>query len=136
MTQRKFLVIDDDEDDRRLLMSAIEKIVPSPSFTQARNGSEGLQVLHEGFIPDMIFIDLNMPVMNGIDFLAARLANKSFQDIPIVVMSTSTNPVVIEQIGKMGVDRYITKPSTDKDMFKAVVTALADREFASRQVFP
>lgn len=124
MDQITFLIIDDDDEDRQWLIETIKQMVPSPSFVEVRHGREALQKLREGLKPHVIFVDLNMPVMDGIQFLSTLLADPSLNTIPVVVMSTSSNPVITEEVKSLGVSSYITKPNTEIELFNEVFKAL------------
>jgi len=80
----KVLVVDDDEDARQLLCSHLENKVGE--LRTAVNGREALQVLEE-FTPDLIFLDLNMPQMDGFTFLRVLRADKHLWRLPVVVVT-------------------------------------------------
>ena len=71
------LVIDDDADDRSLFMEAVEEITPELICHTAGNGQDGLKQMRDAAMgcPDLIFLDVNMPVMNGWDCLSALKKN-------------------------------------------------------------
>lgn len=83
-TVSKILVVDDDEDARQLLCSHLENKVGE--LRTAVNGREALQVLEE-FTPDLIFLDLNMPQMDGFTFLRVLRADKHLWRLPVVVVT-------------------------------------------------
>src|SRR5688572_1637121 len=66
----RLMLIDDDEDDREICLSVLQTILPEASYIIATNGEDALQKLNNGNAsPDLIFLDLNMPLMNGKQFL-------------------------------------------------------------------
>ena len=75
------------------------------------NGREALQNLQNSSqLPDIIFLDLNMPLMNGRQFLQAIKAEEGFQNIPVVVLSTSSDVATMEDMKLLGIHHFITKP--------------------------
>ena len=90
------LCVEDDEDDCSWIREAAAEIDPDLHFVNKTNGREALQylnqLLNEGIRPHLIFLDINMPVMNGKETLAAIKADPHLREIPIVVFSTSASP--------------------------------------------
>jgi CheY-like chemotaxis protein len=106
------LLIDDDEDDRDIFKEAISVVQPEVHCMAARDGEEGLALLEElTILPDYIFLDVNMPVMDGKEFLKRAKANPVLKDIPIVVYSTSKHQSELGEYFSLGASNYITKPS-------------------------
>ena len=92
-------------------MSALAFIDSSITCTIARNGVEGLQQLkHTSPLPDMIFLDLNMPLMNGLQFLSEAKAIKGVQDVPVIIYSTTSDTKTIEETRRLGAHLFFTKP--------------------------
>jgi CheY-like chemotaxis protein len=86
----KILLVDDDADDRFLFQESIQLIDRSITCTTAGNEEEALEVLtKEGEKPDLIFLDINMPVMNGIACLKAIRSNQELKHLDVVIVSTS-----------------------------------------------
>ena len=84
------------------------------SFT---NAGEALQKLVTGETPpDVIFLDLNMPVINGQEFLLRLKTIESLQDIPVIILSSSSDPYTIEQLKTQGAIDFLTKPSGIKEL--------------------
>lgn len=107
------LLIDDDEDDRELFKLALEDVEHSPLiYKTAKSGIEALEVLkNENVNPDFIFLDLNMPQMDGRECLRELKANVKTKTIPVVIFSTSSQLHDIEQSRSLGAIEFITKPS-------------------------
>lgn len=104
METRHILLVEDDTDDQLFFLSAINETCPQYGCYCADNGIEGLQ-LYNKLKPDVIFTDINMPCMNGIELL---IELQKIAAIPIVVMSTSLKD---EQLClELGAYRYIKKP--------------------------
>ena len=83
------LVVDDDENDQFICQYTIRKYDPSIRVLQAFDGTEALDILH-GETPDAIILDINMPVMNGFEFLD-RYAEEFEVHAPVVAMLTSSH---------------------------------------------
>src|SRR5690242_9174771 len=84
------LLVDDDRDDQDIFREALSLAKPGCQLMVAEEGEEGLRVLEDGsFRPDYIFLDVNMPKMNGREFLIAVKANPAYSKIPVVMYSTS-----------------------------------------------
>ena len=79
----------------------------------AKDGQFGLDMMHrdENFKPDFVFIDLNMPRMNGLECLEEIKKMDRFRDTPVYIYSTTDNPTTMEDSKKLGATGYIVKPS-------------------------
>jgi CheY-like chemotaxis protein len=108
------LIVDDDEDDRDLFCIALHDIDPSINCIIARNGIEAMQGLRSQNFerPDWIFLDLNMPRLNGIQCLMELKKDPSLQDIPVIIYTTSKLKEDREKTQQLGAIHFITKPST------------------------
>ncbi len=89
MTIQSILVVDDDENDQFICEYTIRKYDPSIRIIKAFDGSEALDILHRK-TPDAIILDINMPVMNGFEFLD-RYAEEFEVHAPVVAMLTSSH---------------------------------------------
>ena len=95
------LIIDDDEDDRDLFCIAVHEIEPRINCIMARNGEEALQGLRLEYPkPHIIFLDLNMPRINGIQCLRELKKDRELQDIPVVIYTASNLDEDKEEIKK------------------------------------
>jgi CheY-like chemotaxis protein len=105
------LLIDDDEDDRYFFLEALGSAHPDIKCTTAVNGQDGLEALEAQKVrPDVIFLDLNMPLMNGQQFLREIRSRTKFTGIPIVILSTSSDQGAIDEAMSLGAKAFITKP--------------------------
>ncbi|HPH85686.1 MAG TPA: response regulator [Ferruginibacter sp.] len=104
------LLIDDDVDDQLYFREAIEEIKPACVCKIANNGLEGLQQIAASPLPDIVFLDLNMPIMNGYEFLENIKKNKQYHHIPVIIFTTSKNSADIERCRLFGASLYLTKP--------------------------
>lgn len=104
------LMIDDDEDDQMLFQQALTEINKSVTFNTAVNGYDALKKLEGLPPPDIIFLDLNMPIMNGFECLAALKKEKRYEHIPVVIFTTANDAGTIEQTRRLGASAFFHKP--------------------------
>jgi CheY-like chemotaxis protein len=111
---------DDDEDDRLFFIDAFGELKISTIVTTVNNGKELLNFLNhpETILPNIIFLDLNMPILNGIDCLKEIKQNSKFKDIAIAIYSTSSSDQDVENTFVLGANIYIKKPSNFNDLKK------------------
>lgn len=106
------LFIDDDEDDFEIFTEAIKCLDRNISCLRATNGEEALEVLSTlPLLPQYIFMDINMPVMNGEQCLLHLKGEESFSQIPIIVYSKSSHPREKKLFLQLGARDYIVKPN-------------------------
>lgn len=106
------LLVDDDEDDREIFRDAMTIAKPGCHLLFACDGEDGLLVLKgAALLPDVIFVDVNMPKMDGKQFLKTIKADPGFQKIPVVMYSTSSHKTELGEYFRIGASNYITKPS-------------------------
>ena len=112
----RVLIIDDDPDDIQISREALVAIDPSILCLTAKDGEDAWEVLKkESALPDYIFADVNMPVMDGKEFLIHVKNSMRFRTIPVIIFSTSTNDKEIVELKKLGAKEFIVKPySFDK----------------------
>jgi CheY-like chemotaxis protein len=104
------LLVDDDADDREIFTWTLNNIYPSAVIATATDGEDALERLEQwDYIPDIIFLDLNMPRMNGFDFLQHIRRRDKWRELPVIVYSTSSNPRDIARSRETGATDYIVK---------------------------
>ncbi len=109
---------DDDSDDAFLFGEVLEEINPAIVLITATNGEEALQKLTTNGYPqpDIIFLDLNMPRMDGKECLAALKEDENLKHIPVIMYTTSSQSRDIEETIQRGALCFITKPSSVKEL--------------------
>lgn len=123
MTYRNILLIDDDADDQEIFLSAVEMIVDKVNCITFSNAKEALKKLtKQELAAELIFLDLNMPVMTGQQFLAEFKKLDMFSQVPVIVLSTTSNKATIQHARELGASDFITKP----DKFNELVTKLKE----------
>ena len=121
MLKQNILLIDDDEDDHEIFVTATREISQDIQCSSLFDASEALSKLKNKQInPDLIFLDLNMPVMTGQQFLSAIKSDDELKGIPVIIFSTSSERRTIEQVKKLGAYDFITKPG----LYDELVTIL------------
>ena len=130
---RKILLIDDDEITHYLSNSLLEGMEIAEEINYAENGKEGieyirkncpLETLPEKGCPDLIFLDIDMPVMNGFEFLEEleTFDKDKFNKLHIVLLTSSVSPKDIKQAANFAnsLSGYITKPLTETAVNKVL----------------
>jgi CheY-like chemotaxis protein len=122
----RILMIDDDHDDQTLFCEAIKLISSNITCLLAKNGPEALTILDNTTpLPSVIFLDINMPVMDGRETLARIRATLRLRSIPIFIYSTSNSEAEIKKFLALGVN-YIIKPNSFDKVVQAISKALKD----------
>lgn len=106
-------LIDDDSDDQEIFSFALKRADDNTECIFANDGIEAIEKIkkEESFIPDFIFIDMNMPRMNGSACLAEIRKIERIRKVPVYIYSTASDPVSIEENMKLGAKEFIVKPS-------------------------
>lgn len=115
------LLAEDDEDDVHLFKTVLAELNQDILVTVTTDGNLLMAFLNQATtLPEMIFLDLNMPNKNGFECLREIRGNEKWNSIKIFVLSTSTRPQHIEDSYKGGADLYLTKP-TSYTQFKNMI---------------
>lgn len=121
--QEDFILItlaDDDEDDRLFFTDAFDELKINTVVNTVNNGKELIHFLDhpETVLPNIIFLDLNMPILNGIECLKEIKKNEKYKDIAVAIYSTSSSEEDVENTFVLGANIYIKKPSNFNDLKK------------------
>src|SRR5687767_8955317 len=127
------LYVDDDPEDIEIFIEAIKENNGSIKCLNARNGKEAMDILDSDVLPDFIFLDINMPVINGKVILAAIRKNKKFNDIPVIMYSTSMDDAEIDGYKKMGANHFLKKHNHFQDLVDAIAGILNSEAKISRK---
>jgi len=110
------LIVDDSRTVRAMVKKSLRMgDVEVSSVHEAGNGQEGLDVLEKEWV-DIIFTDINMPVMGGFEFIDRVSEDADHNTIPIVIISTDTIEAKKEELEAKGVRGYVRKPFTPEQM--------------------
>ncbi|MCF0065205.1 response regulator [Dyadobacter chenwenxiniae] len=113
MAFKNILLIDDDEDDHDIFRSALNQLSDNVSFDAILDANDALKrLISKQLEPDVIFLDLNMPKMNGEVFLTLIKNDNSLKNIPVIIYSTASSPSTIRTVKELGASDYITKPDS------------------------
>jgi CheY-like chemotaxis protein len=120
--KRTFFIVDDDMDDQELFIEAVNEVDNSIVCVSASNCEEALDLLKNKkmAMPDVIFLDLNMPRLNGKQCLAELKKHAHLRDIPVIIYSTSSERRDIEETTRLGASHFLTKPNKFDELCKAI----------------
>ena len=110
------LLVEDEPADAQLFTELLGEMAEQISVQHVSNGQQALDFLrraasyHDAPTPELIVLDLNMPVMNGHEFLERAKADEALRSIPVLVMSTSEHPRDIQQAYYHHANGYVVKP--------------------------
>lgn len=107
----KILLVDDDIEEYEFMTSALQKLRVSADVFHVQQCEDVTAVIKK-HNPDMVFIDINMPSINGIDCLKSVRSHASFESLPIIIYSTSNNSSDIQESFKHKANLYVVKPNT------------------------
>ena len=112
------LLADDDADDRLFFKEAMEEINPDTLVSFVNDGSQLMYFLNQPDVklPNIVFLDLNMPVKNGMDCLKEIRANDRFKELVIAIYSTSGSEQDVQEAFFYGANSYIKKPNNFADL--------------------
>ena len=113
-SHRYIYLADDDEDDRSFFSEAIGELDPSVILKQASDGMQLMEIIHNlsDPLPDIIFLDINMPGINGFECLQEiRKLEGAIHEVRIIIHSTSNDPENIDKALRLGATFYAVKPN-------------------------
>ena len=117
--------MDDDAVDRELFMEAIVLASKEYLVTEASNGEEALEYLNNNDqLPDIIILDLNMPVMDGRETLKEIKSHTLFKNIPVCIMSTSSAQFDVVNSYDAGANLFLVKPLDFKELIEMLSSLL------------
>jgi len=115
---KKVLVADDSSVMRSLVISAIKEL-QGVETVEAENGAEALKALpHHTF--DLMIIDINMPAINGLEFIHFVKHHEFYKKIPIIIISTDRGEEDVERALVLGANRYFKKPFEIGDLKETI----------------
>lgn len=134
--QLNILLADDDTDDCVFFKQALDELTIPTNLTTVNDGEQLMNHLsnNENQLPDVIFLDINMPRKNGIECLSEIKQNKAFNNIPVVMFSTTNAWDTINMLFKSGAHVYIHKPSDFSQLKQVIHHALpiaAENKFST-----
>lgn len=104
------LVVDDSDTSRAVIIKTLRLAgVPLGTLHQANNGKVAIDVMKENWV-DLVFADINMPVMTGIEMIAKMREDEILAAIPVIVVSTEGSSTRITQLEQSGIAAFVRKP--------------------------
>lgn len=121
------LAIDDSSIVRKVLKKTLGMTsIDVGEFIEAENGLVALEKLKNSWI-DIIFLDINMPKMNGVEFMQALQNDEQHKNLPVVVVSTEGSKERINELTNLGVTEYLRKPVTPEGIVEVVERLLGQQ---------
>ena len=123
------LVIDDDPDDIAFFCEALGEIDDTLHCLAANSGEEALNLLRTqtSTLPDYIFLDLNMPRLNGKQTLIELKADPRLSNVPVIIYTTSKSKDDMEDTKRLGAACYVTKPNKFSSLKKMITIVLDEK---------
>ncbi len=120
--RRKILVVDDEFTSRRVLGQIIRGSF-NHEVVEAQDGSEALQIMVKSR-PDLVFLDMMMPFMNGIEVLKTMKKNGALSSIPVVACTSVDDDSIVKKIITFGVNDYVVKPAKREQVVEKISALL------------
>jgi CheY-like chemotaxis protein len=117
---------DDDDDDRKLFKEAMDEIKIKTKLSLFNNGKELMDylILPNVILPEIVFLDLNMPIKNGMQCLSEIRNHPKLRDLLVAIYSTSSSETDIEDTFVNGANIYINKPNSFGELKQAIERVL------------
>lgn len=131
----KILLVDDDADDQLFFRDALQEIDPNIKCELASNGHEALQLLASRPYPELIFLDLNMPVMNGFDCLLEIRRKDQLKEVPVIIFTTTNDHHAIKRTYELGANAFLKKPNDFSTILNKLKT-LVETDFKGNEKKP
>lgn len=131
------MLVDDDPDEHLLFEDALKELRGAPRLAYARDGQQLMQFLNDekAGLPAIIFLDLNMPRMNGFECLQEIRKSLKLKRIPVVIFSTTSQTQTIDKVYEQGANYYIRKPNTFA-MLKEVIERMLEIDWSHNKDQP
>jgi DNA-binding NtrC family response regulator len=128
----RLLIADDDPDDRHLFIEAVKEVNDIECIT-ANNGLQALEWLQDTAhpLPDLIFLDISMPQLNGKKCLAEIKKDERLRNIAVLIYTTSKDLEESKMLKEMGAFHFISKPANATEIYYLVAVVLEEHLFAS-----
>jgi CheY-like chemotaxis protein len=123
------LCVDDDPEDREIFFEAVKESFTDVTFISADDGEAAYDLLTNPLtgIPDYIFLDINMPLMDGIKCLTLIKGNRNLKNIPVIVYSTTSSKQEIAKVESMGA-QFLLKESDYRKLIFRISEILSHRK--------
>lgn len=127
VTWNKLLLADDDMDDCAFFKDVLDDLSVKAKLTVVNDGEQLMYTLNSGAmaLPDLLFLDINMPRKNGFECLDIIKSDNTLKDLPVIIYTTSLNMDMVDLLYQKGAYHYIRKPGTYTGLIKVIRKALA-----------
>lgn len=126
MSEKHNILIIDDHDSIRMILGNI--LVKDYNVVTKKDGIDAFAWLQQGFIPDLIILDMIMPRLHGISFLHNLRSSGLFAHIPVLVLSGNESEEFMLKSKDLGITGYITKPFNPEVLRKTIAKSLRNAE--------
>jgi two-component system chemotaxis response regulator CheY len=124
------IIVDDSTTVRGMIRKILGKTnLPLGEIWEAANGQEGLEKMRENWV-DLVLADLNMPVMTGQEMIEAMKKDEVLATIPVVVVSSDGNEMILDFLAKKGVTEFVQKPFGSEMLGQIIERALEEKPAA------
>ena len=117
---KKIIVIDDSLTARRLLAQHLK----GHTLLEASNGLEAIELLDQNTDTSIVFVDINMPWMDGLEFLKKIRGEEKYKNVPVCILTTENGIESLEEAKKLGADAFIVKPAS-KEQVESILANLS-----------
>lgn len=122
-----FMIIDDDEDDRFFFKEVVTKMLGSVECMEANGCEQAIEFLRTALqLPHYIFLDINMPRVDGRECLKQLKSDVSLKHIPVIMYSTSFSKETIKEFQTLGASNYLNKPTDINKLSAQILEAVKD----------
>jgi DNA-binding response OmpR family regulator len=118
------LNIDDDPEDMDIFYKAVKTVNPLAKCLLARDAKEALHILRDAIVPDFIFLDIQMPMMDGKTVLGELRQNKKLESVPVIMYSTKINPKETDEYSALGATQFLHKHNDFRSLCNALESLL------------
>lgn len=133
-TPLKIFLADDDEDDREFFSEALSSVHPNYDLVMVNNGEKAIDFFSKNdYLPDFVFLDINMPKKNGIECLQFIKSRHPHAKFPVVMLSTSSASAVVDMSYQHGASIYIQKPSRFNELVRYLKYCIVEMKESSCQ---
>jgi CheY-like chemotaxis protein len=124
-TRKILMVVEDDVDDRLYFCNAVKEIDAAYECLEAWNGAQAIQILRKAKqLPEFIFLDINLPLMDGLDCLEKIKEDEQLKNIPVIIYSTSQYQKNYDYTRELGASYFITKPKDINKLPQLIIEAM------------
>lgn len=114
----KCFLIENDLDDQEIFGMALQEAAPEASCVFANSGVEALELLEQdpSFVPSLVIMDMNMPLMDGKECLQALKAMERLREVPVYMYSTTADPLSVAEVKGLGAVDFFEKPTSFQEL--------------------